>query len=205
MKGLGPAWPHHNQNRGYVQFCTIADGPGHEYTPPMPFLLEDDALARTIGEALEARGWRVAVAETTAGGLISARLLSVAGASNWFDRGVVAYSGAAKMDALGVDRDLLRDSGAVSAPAVAAMAEGLRRRSGVDIAVAESGIAGPQGSRRSPKPVGSVVIAIGGPEGTRVEEMQFAGTRARVMEQIAEAALGMLLAEIRGNAAGRAQ
>lgn len=171
----------------------------------MPFPLEQDGLALAVGSALEARGMRVAVAETTAGGLISARLLSVAGASRWFERGVVAYSGSAKVEALGVGRELLREAGAVSGPAVAAMAEGLRRQSAVDIAVAESGIAGPQGSRRSPKPVGSVVIAVCGPAGTRVEERQFEGTRAQVMEGIAGAALTVLLAEIERTGPGPAQ
>ena len=148
---------------------------------------------------------RVAVAATTAGGLISVRMLSVPGASRWFERGVVAYSGNAKVEALGVDRQFLRDAGAVSGPAVAAMAEGLRNLASVDFAVAESGIAGPQGSRRSPKPVGFAVIAVAGPAGTRVEERQFAGTRAEVMEQIARAALEMLLAEVQGASAAGAQ
>ena len=153
---------------------------------------DNDPLAATIGDALLARGARVAVAETTAGGLISARLLSVPGASSWFDRGVVAYSGHAKIDGLGLDRDMLRDFGAVSPEAVSAMAENLKEFAGVDFAVAESGIAGPQGSRRSPKPVGSVVIAVAGGEGTTVEEHVFPGTRVDVMARIAQRALEML-------------
>jgi PncC family amidohydrolase len=155
-------------------------------------LLEDDELATNIGEALVARAGRVAIAETTAGGLISARLLSVPGASRWFERGVVAYSGPAKIDGLGVDREVLREHGAVSPQAVSAMAESLRERAGVAYAVAESGIAGPQGSRRSPKPVGSCVIAVAGPGGTVAEEHVFEGTRVEVMGQIAERALEML-------------
>jgi len=158
----------------------------------MPFPVEHDPLGSVIGDALVAKGLRVAVAESTAGGLISLRLLSVPGASRWFERGVVAYSGQAKMDMLGIDRDVLREHGAVSGPAVAAMAEGLRRLAGVDFVVAESGVAGPQGSRRSPKPVGSVVIAVVGPGGTTIEECQFGGTRAQVMEQIAQRSLEML-------------
>jgi PncC family amidohydrolase len=162
--------------------------------------LEDDPIARAIGEALIAAGQRLAIVETTAGGLISARLLSVPGASAWFDRGLVAYSGGPKLDMLGLDRDFLREHGAVSAPAVAAMAEAMRKLASVDFAVAESGIAGPQGSRRSPKPVGSVVIAVTSSSGTRVEEATFPGTRVEVMCQIADRCLGLLQLAIQPSA-----
>ena len=156
-------------------------------------LLEDDWTARDIGNALIARGAHVAVAETTAGGLIAARLLSVAGASAWFERGVVCYSREAKAQLTGVSFDLLRTHGAVSREAVLAMAEGLRVVAGVEYAVAESGIAGPSDGRKSPKPVGSAVIAVASPGPTRVEEHLFEGTRVEVMEAIAQRALGILL------------
>ncbi len=163
----------------------------------MAFPEEQDELATAVGEALLARGARIAVAESTAGGLISLRLLSVPGASRWFERGVVAYSGQAKVDALGVDRDLLREHGAVSAISVTAMAESIRHRAGVEYAVAESGIAGPLGSHRSPKPVGSVVIAVAGPAGTKSAELRFDGSRAQVMQEIARTCLEMILGELR--------
>lgn len=159
---------------------------------PGGFPLEDDALARRVGELLIARGEKVAVSETTAGGLISARMLSVAGASAWFDGGIVPYSGAHKWEQLGVDREIARAHGAVSPEWVTATAEGVRRATGVAWSVAESGIAGPQGSRRSPKPVGSVVIAVSGPAGTAAHELTFPGTRAEVMRQISEQALTLL-------------
>jgi PncC family amidohydrolase len=144
------------------------------------------------GEALIARGARVAIAESTAGGLISARLLSVAGASAWFDRGVVCYGGRSKQDTTGVDVEVLRTHGAVSGEAVSAMAQGLRGLAGVDFAVAESGIAGPLGSRRSPKPIGSVAIAVAGAAGVVSSEFLLPGTRVEVMRQIAARALEML-------------
>ncbi|MCC7365258.1 MAG: CinA family protein [Dehalococcoidia bacterium] len=156
--------------------------------------LEDDVLARTIGETLIARGAKIAVMESTAGGLVSARLLSVPGASAWFDRGYVAYSGPAKADA-GTDLAQLRATGAVAAEAVLVMARGARDKAAVAYAVAESGIAGPQGSRRSTKPVGFVAIAAVGPEGERAVELQLDGSRAEVMVKIAEATL-QLLAEL---------
>ena len=102
------------------------------------FPLEHDELASAIGQALIANGAKVAVAESTAGGLISARLLSVAGASSWFERGMIVYSGTARRDLLGIDLDFLRTHGSVSREAVADMAEKLRATSGVDFALAES-------------------------------------------------------------------
>lgn len=159
-------------------------------------LSDDDALAAAIGAALVAKGAKVAVVETTAGGLIAARLLSVPGASAWFERGVVAYSGAAKRDA-GADVDVLREHGAVSSPAVASMADGVRQWAGVEFAVAESGIAGPLGSRRSPKPVGAVSIAVSTPRGIVTRDLELPGTRIEVMAAIAEAALQLLLEQLR--------
>ncbi len=155
-------------------------------------LLEDDTLAAAIGEALVARGEKVAVSETTAGGLISARMLSVAGASRWFESALVPYSSPTKWEVLGMDREMAREHGAVSPVWVTATAEAMRRATGAAWAVAESGIAGPQGSRRSPKPVGSVAIAVAGPYGPRAEEHLFPGTRVQVMEQITQRALELL-------------
>ncbi len=159
-------------------------------------LAENDELCAAIGEALVARGEKVAVSETTAGGLISARMLSVPGASRWFDGGVVPYSGAHRWEQLGVDREIAREHGAVSEPWVRATAEGLARAMGTAWAVAESGIAGPQGSRRSPKPVGSVVIAVVGPNGTVSEEVVLPGTRVQVMEAITNRCLRLLFERI---------
>lgn len=155
-------------------------------------LLEDDELAAAIGHALVARGEKVAVSQTTAGGLISARMLSVAGASRWFESAIVPYSSPTKFEALGLDRELAREKGAVSTEWVTATAEALRRMTGAAWAVAESGIAGPQGSRRSPKPVGFVSIAVVGPGVSKAEEHVFPGTRVQVMEQITQRALELL-------------
>lgn len=160
-------------------------------------LAEADALATAIGRALLERDARVAVVETTAGGLIAARLLSVPGASAWFDRGLVAYSRAAKEQA-GADMAVLAEHGAVSSPAVTSMADGLRTLAQVDYAIAESGIAGPQGSRRSPKPVGAVSIAVATPFSTISRDLELPGTRVQVMARIAQAALELLLEQIEG-------
>jgi PncC family amidohydrolase len=161
-------------------------------------LQENDALAESIAEALLAKEAHVAVVETTAGGLISARLLSVAGASRWFDRGVVAYTGTSKQDLVGVETALLREHGAVSVPAVAAMAAAFRERTGVDFCVAESGMAGPQTGRRSAKPAGAAVVAVASAIGVTSQEFLFSGSRVEVMRQIAESALQMLAEAVRG-------
>ena len=81
---------------------------------PGGFPADDDELAFAIGEALVARGEKVAVSETTAGGLISCRMLSVAGASRWFESGLVPYSSPTKWEVLGMDREIAREHGAVS-------------------------------------------------------------------------------------------
>jgi len=163
----------------------------------MSFPLEDDVLARELGELLMARGEKVAVSETTAGGLISARMLSVAGASRWFDGGIVPYAGAQRWEQMGLDREIAREHGAVSPQWVAATAEGLKRALGPAWTVAESGIAGPQGSRRSPKPVGSVAMAVSGPNGTVTEEHVFPGSRAEVMVQISTRLLELLTEQVK--------
>jgi len=159
--------------------------------------LEHDELAFELGELLVARGEKVGVSETTAGGLISTRMLSVPGASRWFDGGVVPYAGAHRWEQLGLDREIAREHGAVSPQWVAATAEALKRAMGPAWTVAESGIAGPQGSRRSPKPVGSVAIACSGPAGTVTEEHVFPGTRAEVMVHISDRVLTLLMEQVK--------
>src|SRR5437763_449003 len=100
---------------------------------------EHDALAHAIGEALTERGSTLAVIETTAGGLISTRLVSAAGASRWFERGVVAYTEAAKQDIAPDAPSIMRTHGAVSREFVAEIVERLRERAGVDFVIGESG------------------------------------------------------------------
>src|SRR2546426_8376634 len=107
--------------------------------------MEPMERAERIGRLLVERGWRISVAESTAGGLISAALLTVPGSSRYFERGVVAYSKAAKLETLGMPPELYTEPGSSHPAAVRAMAEGVRRISGVQVGVAESGVAGPGG------------------------------------------------------------
>ena len=132
-----------------------------------------------MGDALRARGWRIGVAESCTGGLVTSRLTDVAGSSAYVDRSVVVYSNAAKIDLLGVPAALLEAHGAVSEPVALAMAAGLRAASGVEIAVAVTGIAGPGGGTPD-KPVGTVCIAVDGPLGVEARTWRFTGDRAVV-------------------------
>jgi PncC family amidohydrolase len=147
--------------------------------------------AERVGELLLARGWRIAVAESTAGGLISAALLTVPGASRYFERGVVAYSRAAKLETLGMPAELYTERGSTHQAAVRAMAEGVRRISGAQVGVSESGVAGPNPGRTG-LPVGTVWAAVVTPERAAERELHLPGDRAQIMSGIVDAVLGLL-------------
>jgi nicotinamide-nucleotide amidase len=122
----------------------------------------DDAtagLVETLAAALKQRGWTLCTAESCTGGLIAAACTSLAGSSDWFERGMVSYSNAAKTDLLGVPPELIATHGAVSAEVARAMADGALARSVANIAVAVTGIAGPGGATPG-KPVGTVWVAV---------------------------------------------
>jgi nicotinamide-nucleotide amidase len=151
-----------------------------------------------LADALRARGWRMACAESCTGGLIAAACTSVAGSSDWFERGFVTYSNAAKTELLGVDAGLIERHGAVSEPVVRAMAQGALARAPVQLAVAVTGIAGPGGAVPG-KPVGTVWLAVASAEGpTAVERLQLDGDRAAVRAQTVAAALARLVARASG-------
>jgi len=147
--------------------------------------------AERVGQLLLARGWRVSVAESTAGGLISAALLKVAGASRYYERGVVAYTRAAKVDTLGMSPSLYTAQGSVHRAAVKAMADGVRRLSQAQVGVAESGVAGP-GAGGSGLPLGTVWAAVVTPERELQRELHLPGNRVEVMDGIVEHVLEML-------------
>ena len=115
-------------------------------------------LARRVVEENKPAGRRIALAESCTGGLVAAAITEIAGSSAVLDRGFVTYSNEAKRDALGVSEDILDAFGAVSVACVYAMAQGALERSRADVAVAISGIAGPDGGTDN-KPVGTVVFA----------------------------------------------
>jgi nicotinamide-nucleotide amidase len=154
-----------------------------------------EGLAERLGEALRARRWRVACAESCTGGWLAKSFTDVPGSSAWFGWGFVTYANEAKTAMLGVPAALIAAHGAVSEPVVRAMAEGARRVSGADFAVAVSGIAGPHGETEA-KPVGTVWIAWAGPSGTHAAHEVFAGDREAVRRQGVAHALRGLLAEV---------
>lgn len=120
-----------------------------------PLLIEE---ARRVITANLAAGRRIVVAESCTGGLVSAALTAIAGSSSVFEAGYVTYSNEAKMDMLAVDSNILETFGAVSIATAWAMAQGALTRSKADVAVAITGIAGPDGGSEQ-KPVGTVVFA----------------------------------------------
>ena len=149
-------------------------------------------LARRLGDRLLARGWMAAAAESCTGGWIAKTLTDVPGSSGWFDRGFVTYTNAAKQDLLGVDGATLAAHGAVSEATVRAMAAGALDRSGAQVAVAVSGVAGPTGGTPD-KPVGTVWLAWARRDGTTdTRHRRFDGDREAVRRQaVAEAIQGL--------------
>jgi nicotinamide-nucleotide amidase len=159
---------------------------------------EFEPAVAALGDALRARGWSMASAESCTGGLIAAACTAVAGSSDWFERGVVSYSNAAKTTLLGVPEALIAAHGAVSEAVVRAMAEGLHARAPVQLTVAVTGIAGPGGAVPG-KPVGTVWLATTGPAGTQAERLQLDGGRDAVRRQTLAVALQRLLARARND------
>jgi nicotinamide-nucleotide amidase len=137
---------------------------------------------------LHTRGYTIACAESCTGGLLTSRLTDVPGSSAWVEQGVVVYSNAAKTRLLGVPAVLVSEHGAVSEPVAAAMASGVRERSGTSVGIGITGIAGPDGGTPD-KPVGTVAIAVEGPWGRAVRTRVFPGGRAQVKFFATQAAL----------------
>lgn len=145
-------------------------------------------LCGLVADLLLKNGWMLASAESCTGGLIAACCTDLAGSSQWFERGFVTYSNAAKTELLGVDAALLEQHGAVSEPVARAMAQGALAHSQAHVAVAVTGIAGPTGGSAD-KPVGTVWLAWATPQGVSVELQHFAGDRAAVRNATVQHAL----------------
>jgi nicotinamide-nucleotide amidase len=152
-------------------------------------------LARQVGHALAARSWRVVTAESCTAGWVTKVLTDVPGSSRWVEGGYVVYSNAAKTRDLKVSTTLLRRHGAVSAATVLAMARGAVRATGADLAIAISGIAGPDGGSNL-KPVGTVWFGIVGRQrGARPSATVklFTGNREAVRRKSVACALQLIL------------
>lgn len=156
-------------------------------------------LESAVGQALVRRGWRVALAESCTGGMVTARLTDVEGSSAYVDRTIVTYSNTAKVETVDVPEALLAEHGAVSEPVAAAMAEGVRGRARVDVGVAITGIAGPGGGSEA-KPIGLVWFAVAGPGGVVTRRALFPGDRAAVRAFASSMALDLLRRYLAGEA-----
>jgi nicotinamide-nucleotide amidase len=157
-----------------------------------PELLTSHSIG-LLAEKLKKDGYMLATAESCTGGMVSAACTALAGSSDWFERGFVTYSNAAKQEQLGVDAALIAAHGAVSEPVARAMAFGAIRHSKAQVSIALTGIAGPTGGSAA-KPVGTVWFGFS-VNGTLHSEMQcFGGDRASVREQSVRHALQRLLA-----------
>jgi nicotinamide-nucleotide amidase len=149
--------------------------------------------ARRVLEACRRAGVRLALAEASTGGLVSACLTDIPGASAVVERGFVPYSNEAKTEQLGVPVDLMVAHGAVSEEVARALAEGALARSHADLSLGETGIAGPSGGSAA-KPVGLVYLAVARRDGTLLcERHLFAGDRGIIRRAAAARALELLL------------
>ena len=155
-------------------------------------LLSLEPLVLRLADALRQRGWRMASAESCTGGLIAAACTTVAGSSDWFERGFVTYSNEAKAGMLGVPPALIAAHGAVSEPVALAMARGALAHAPVQLAVAVTGIAGPGGAVAG-KPVGTVWLAWGSASALLTARLQIPGDRDAERSASVPAALQRLL------------
>ncbi len=150
----------------------------------------DDAFPELVGRAVRNRGYRLALAESCTGGLVS-HLLTTYPASDYLVGGAVTYANSAKTRMVNVQEDTLRGHGAVSAEVAAEMAEGVRRLCDCEVGLGITGIAGPTGGTAT-KPVGLVYWAVSSPAGTIVKDRVFPGDRDEVRRAAAYAALDLV-------------
>jgi nicotinamide-nucleotide amidase len=171
-----------------------ADALEAAFVPPLERWLysrDERPIEEHVLELCRAHGWTLATAESCTGGLVAARLTGVPGASDAFLGGIVAYGNDVKERELGVPTALLAEHGAVSPKVAEAMAQGARARLGTDVAVAVTGIAGPDGGTPE-KPVGLVYLHAEGPDGGVGREFSFPGDRASIRARSAVGALHLV-------------
>jgi len=157
---------------------------------PHVFGIDKDSMEGVVGRLLLKKRATIAVAESCTGGYIFHRLTRIPGSSRYMERGFVCYSDRSKVDLLGVKKTTLKKYGAVSEKAALEMARGARRRAGTTYGLSITGIAGPTGGTRK-KPVGTVYIALSGPDGDEAVNLVFPGTREQVTLIASEAALDL--------------
>jgi competence/damage-inducible protein CinA-like protein len=152
---------------------------------------DGDTMDGAVAGLFRRKGVTLSLAESCTGGLVAKRITDFPGSSDYFLEGAVTYADAAKTRALGVPPETLREQGAVSAAVALAMARGMRRHAGTDIALAITGIAGPAGGSEE-KPVGTVFLALATRAGCRAKGYRFSGSREEIRTITACTALDWL-------------
>ena len=143
------------------------------------------------------RGITISVAESCTGGLIAHRITSFSGSSDYFERGVISYSNASKVEVLGVDEDTIANFGAVSPQVACQMAQGIRSISGTEIGIGVTGIMGPTGGSAE-KPIGLVYIGYADSKITESIELRLSSNRILNKERAAQAAFSLVRKMILG-------
>lgn len=156
----------------------------------------EESLESQVGEALRRHSWRLATGESCTGGLVAHRITEVAGSSEYFIGGVVAYSNPIKQSMLQVSQDTLQRLGAVSEQTAREMARGARAALGADVGLSVTGIAGPGGGTEE-KPTGLTYVAVATPAWEAAERHVWQGDRQQNKLASAEAALRLLLRALR--------
>ncbi len=158
---------------------------------------ESELLEEVVARLLTDRGLKIAVAESCTGGLISNRITNLSGSSKYFERGVITYSNAAKVELLHVDEDTILKSGAVSLEVARQMAEGVKAVSGCDIGLGVTGVLGPTGATEN-KPVGLVYIGLCDDKICTAKEFRFGDDRLLNKDRASQAALELLRRHLLG-------
>jgi len=161
------------------------------------YAIGDDQLEVVIGKILLERELKIATAESCTGGLLGNMLTNVSGSSKYFERGVICYSNAAKVEILKVNEDTLAEHGAVSMEVAMQMAEGVKSTSGSDIGLATTGIMGPTGATTD-KPVGLVYIGYCDEKVCTAKKIQFGDDRLLNKQRTAQAALDFVRRQLLG-------
>jgi len=157
----------------------------------------DDQLEEVIGKLLLERELKIATAESCTGGLIGNMLTNVSGSSKYFERGVICYSNAAKVEILKVNEDVLAEHGAVSMEVAMQMAEGVKSTSGADVGLATTGIMGPTGASAD-KPVGLVYIGYCDEKVCTAKKYQFGDDRLLNKQRTTQAAMEFVRRQLLG-------
>ena len=155
------------------------------------FAFRGERMEEVVGLRLAVAGFTLATAESCTGGLVAERLTDVPGSSSYFMEGVVTYSNEAKTRLLGVPAELIEEHGAVSAEVAEAMAEGVKRRAGVDFGLSVTGVAGPGGGTEE-KPVGLVYVALADDAHTEHKRLLLPGDRHLIRTRASQFALDLL-------------